>query len=1034
MKSVKSVGTTGPAIRFQRPAFDCAGAVEVARTLFGLTGSTAELPSERDRNFLITASSGDRAVLKISHADESLEILDLQHRALERLAERAPELTLPRLIPSLAGREIESIQGPGGTPHLARVLSWVPGTEWARVAPRSAELLRSLGRAMGAIDRALEGFAHPAARRELKWDLARAGWIREHVGRVTDPVRRALVERHLDTYEREILPALGSLHRGIIHNDANDWNVVVGDGPTLERRVTGVVDFGDMLESVVVAELAIACAYAMQGTTDPLMAAVHVVGGYHAAYPLTDAERAVLFPLIRTRLLVSVVNSAEQRAAFPGEAYLTISESDAWRTLERLETVHPRLAQYLFREASGMEPCPNATAVTGWLGENRGELGPLLGHMVPIHVLDLSVGSALIESPEEPLDLPAFSRKLFERMASSGAAVGVGRYDEARLLYSAPGFAASGLDRDMPRTIHIGLDLFAPAGTAVLAPLAGTVQSVRDNGMDLDYGPTLILKHEPAGGPAFYTLYGHLGRDVLTTLGPGAAVRRGQSICTIGDLDVNGGWPPHLHFQIITDLLDRDGEFPGVARSDQRATWKSLSPDPGLMTPSLQSSGSLRPPDGLAMTRQILAGRREHLGPSLSVSYRRPLHIVRGWKQFLFDADGLRYLDAVNNVAHVGHSHPRVVRAIREQAAVLNTNTRYLHGRLTDFAERLSATLPAPLSVCYFVNSGSEANELAIRLARAATGRRGMVVVDVGYHGNTTTLVDVSPYKHDGPGGSGPPPWVLAIPMPDDYRGPLRRDDPDAGRRYGAMVGPAMDELEANGEQPAAFLVESILSCGGQVVPPPGFLAEAFRRIREAGGLCIADEVQVGLGRAGETWWAFESQGVVPDIVTMGKPLGNGHPLGAVVTTPDIAAAFDNGMEYFNTFGGNPVSCAAGLAVLDVIEAEGLRDNAASVGTHLLDGLRQLVDRHARAGDARGLGLFVGLELVKDKGTREPDGQLAGFVANRMRDKGILLSTDGPFHNVLKIKPPLCFRRADADHLLATLDGVLAAQGSDPDS
>jgi 4-aminobutyrate aminotransferase-like enzyme len=450
--------------------------------------------------------------------------------------------------------------------------------------------------------------------------------------------------------------------------------------------------------------------------------------------------------------------------------------------------------------------------------------------------------------------------------------------------------------------------------------------------------------------------------------------------------------------------------------------WKSLSPDPNLVArvpEALLAQPHRRP-------AAILASRREHLGPSLSVSYRRPLTIVRGWKQFLYDDDGLRYLDAVNNVAHVGHSHPAVVRAVRDQMALLNTNTRYLHERLVVYAERLTASLPAPVSVCYRVYSGSEANELAIRLARAATGRRGMVVVDVGYHGNTTTLVDVSPYKHDGPGGVGPPSWVRKIPMPDDYRGEFRRGDPEAGRRFAEAVSGAMDTLAERGEPVAAFLAESLLSCGGQIVAPDGFLREAYARTWAVGGVCTADLLLVGLGGVGTHFWGFETQGVVPDIVTMGKPIGNGHPIGAVVTTPAIARAFANGMEYFNTFGGNPVSCAAGLAVLDVMESEELQQNAQDVGAHLLQGLAELVARHPMAGDARGRGLFLGLELVRDRESREPAGDAASYVAKRMREFGVLLSTDGPFHNVLKIKPPLCFTRGDADRLVETLDRIFA--------
>jgi 4-aminobutyrate aminotransferase-like enzyme len=392
--------------------------------------------------------------------------------------------------------------------------------------------------------------------------------------------------------------------------------------------------------------------------------------------------------------------------------------------------------------------------------------------------------------------------------------------------------------------------------------------------------------------------------------------------------------------------------------------------------------------------------------------------------QHLIDHDGRRYLDAVNNVAHVGHSHPDVVRAGQRQMAALNTNTRYLHDAMLDYAEQLIATLPEPLRVCYFVNSGSEANELAIRMARAYSGERDMIVVDVGYHGNTTTLVDVSPYKFNGPGGTGAQPWVHVVPMPDTYRGTFR--DAGAGLKYAQAVREAVRSIRQGGRRPAAFLAESILSCGGQVPLPAGYLAEAYRHVRAAGGVCIADEVQVGLGRVGTHWWAFESHGVVPDIVTMGKPLGNGHPLGAVVTTPDVAARFTNGMEYFNTFGGNPVSCVIGREVLDVMHREGLRERALDTGNYLMERLRDLAERHALIGDVRGNGLFVGVELVTDRDARTPAGREAGYVANRMRDVGVLLSTDGPDHNVLKIKPPLCFDRSDADFLVHSLESVLA--------
>jgi 4-aminobutyrate aminotransferase-like enzyme len=356
---------------------------------------------------------------------------------------------------------------------------------------------------------------------------------------------------------------------------------------------------------------------------------------------------------------------------------------------------------------------------------------------------------------------------------------------------------------------------------------------------------------------------------------------------------------------------------------------------------------------------------------------------------------------------------------------VLNTNSRYLYRSILDYSERLVATLQPPLSMCLFVNSGSEANDLALRMARAATGGQHVVVLEGAYHGHTAALIEASPYKHDGPGGVGAPAHVHSVVMPDDYRGPYRREDRDCGARYADHVARAIDVIRSREAAPAAFISETMLSCGGQIELPSGYLDLAYRAARDAGAVCIADEVQVGFGRMGTHCWGFETQGVVPDIVTLGKPIGNGHPLGAVVTTREIAHAFDTGMEYFNTYGGNPVSCAVGLAVLDVIRDERLQERAHVVGTRLKEGLAGLMASHRVVGDVRGRGLFLGIELVRDRDSREPAADEARYVVERAKDHGILLSTDGPDRNVIKIKPPLVFAEVDADRLVTVLDAVL---------
>lgn len=1014
-------------VTFVRPAFTAGDAERIARDQYGVVASASPLPSERDQNYLLNAADGRRFVLKIATTTEDLGVLDLQNQALLHLADHAPALALPRLV-ATTGRMYGALEPDGaGRPHMVRLLTWVPGRVLADVRPHTPELLRSLGSLVGRIDRALASFTHPAADRSLKWDPKRARWIQPFFAHVASIDRRTRVER-LHAWSDDELDRLGpGLPESVIYNDANDHNVIVeGDDP-YARRVSAVIDFGDMLRSWTVNDLAVAAAYAMLDKPDPLHAAAAIVAGYHAERPLSDAELDALLPLIVRRLCVSVVNSAYQQQVEPGNDYLVISERPAWDLLERMATLHPRFAAALFRDACGLVPSPTGTAVAAWLREYAGLVGPLLEPdpaSVERRHLDLSIGS-LEAGPWT--DVEAVSRHIRGLIRASNAGIGIGRHDEARMCYTADAFRVAGNDGPEWRTVHLGVDLFVEPGTHVLAPLDGVVRGVGDSGEALGHGPTVILEHAVTAESEpdqrrFCTLYGHLSRDVLSTLREGQAVARGESLGRVGTAYENGGWAPHLHFQIVADPLDYRSDFPGVARPSERRVWLSLCPDPNLIARLPEGVTAPRHPD----TDALLARRREHLGPSLSLSYRRPLTIVRGSRQHLYDADGCVYLDAVNNVPHVGHCHPRVVEAGQRQMAVLNTNTRYLHETIARYASRLCETLPEPLRVCYFVNSGSEANELALRLARAATGRRETIVVEAGYHGNTTTIVDISSYKFDGPGGAGAPPWVFKVPAPDTYRGLYRSPDREAGRRYAASVSEAVARITSGGGRVGAFIAESILSCGGQIVLPPGYLAGAYDAVREAGGVCIADEVQVGLGRAGTHFWAFEAQGVVPDIVTMGKPLGNGHPLGAVVTTRAIAEAFANGMEYFNTFGGNPVSCAIGLAVLDVVRDEQLQANALDTGAHLLSALRGLGARHPLVGDVRGLGLFVGVEFVRDRSTLEPADIEAGTVVNRMRDRGVLVSTDGPLHNVIKIKPPMVFTRADANRLVAAMDEALA--------
>lgn len=1015
-----------------RPQFTIGEAQAIVYGLWNLRSTARELPSERDQNFHIRADGGGEYVLKIASEQEQWEVLELQVRSIRHLAQFAPEYAWPEVVSTSSGVDIAATEYRSGTKHFVRLLRYVPGKFLSQVKPHLPGLLHSLGVFLGSMDRAFSSFHHPAAERELKWNMKFApSTIRGSLHHIPAPEGRSLITHFLERFEELTLPLLPRLRTMVIHNDANDNNVLVGpvmpETGGFELRVTGIIDFGDMVAGFPVLELAVGAAYAALGKNDALAACAPIVAGYHQVFPLTEAEIECLYDLIAMRLCLSVVISAEQRKAEPANEYLSISEKPAWAMLEKWREINPDFARYIFRGSCGFPPCPQTGEVRDWLNGHREEIGPVievdLARKPPV-LFDLSVGSSQLSPWTDPENMEELSALLFNELAIAKTTSGIGRYDEARRFYTSDIFKTSGNDSPEWRTVHLGIDIYLAPESAVLAPLDGVVHSFANNRGRLDYGPTVVLEHESEGGLKFYTLYGHLTKDSLDGLAEGQAFKKGERVGSVGRIDENGGWPPHLHFQIITDLLGKRGDFPGVAPPSLRNIWLSLSPDPNLILKLPETL--IRPKNRPRGKAEILDLRVRHLGPNLSLSYRRPLKIVRGHKQFLYDDDGQAYLDAINNVPHVGHCHPRVVRAAQEQMAVLNTNTRYLHDNIVEYALRLKEKLPDPLAVFFFVCSGSEANDLALRLARTHTRRRDTIVIEGAYHGNLTSLVEISPYKFDGPGGEGAPPHVKKVPLPDVYRGLYKSCDPEAGVKYARHVERAIEEIKKEGRLPAAFICESFMSSAGVIDFPAGYLQEAFQHARSSGAICIADEVQVGFGRLGTHFWGFETQGVVPDIVTMGKPMGNGHPLAAVVTTPEVAASFKTGMEYFNTFGGNPVSCAVGLAVLDVLEEEKLQTNAFEVGRLLRTGLEELKERHLLIGDIRGSGLFFGVELVLNRLTLEPAAAEAAYIVERVKDKGILISTEGPLHNVLKIRPPMVFEKADADRLINVLDQVLS--------
>ncbi len=992
---------------------------QAVRRHWGLDAKLTGLDGEYDLNFLVRATNGQDYILKVMHAGCDVSLVDLQIKALAHIASAAPGLPFPKVIPALDDHLLPEINDQSGQPRLVWLQEKLPGRTYAKAAPKSEDLILKLGRVLGATDRALQGFAHDSLQRQgFKWDLTQAGWIADKLDAIADPSRQTLLSDIVQSFNA-IAGQLAALPSQAIHNDANDYNILV-EGELSERRsISGLIDLGDMCSAPRICDLAIAGAYVVLDHPKPERALGALVRGYHAANRLQAEEVDLIWPLLRMRLAVSVVNSTLMAAENPDDPYVTVSQAPAWRFLENA-TVNGGLMSARLRAACGLPVTDGAERIHRYLNDHRGHFAQMFGQ----DLSEAPMGSLSVENstwPQNPFHMPfAEAARVGEEF---GEGIWLGYYNEPRLIYAEPGFRKGPWKASDRRTVHLAVDVFAPAGTVLHAPMSGRVEVVENRDSHLDYGGVVILHHETPEGDAFYTHYGHLDPEVCDRLKPGDPVAQGAAFVRLGDASQNGGWAPHVHFQLALTTQGMQADWPGVGDPDEMELWHAVCPNPAALLNLPDDKVRYQPTD----KHTVLHGRQAHFGGNLSLTYDDPVMLVRGWKHHLFDEWGRPYLDAYNNVPHVGHAHPRIQAVAADQLRRMNSNTRYLHPAQTAFADKVLSKLPDRFEVCFFVNSGTEANELALRLARAHTGAKGIVTPDHGYHGNTNAAVAISAYKFNKPGGVGQADWVELIDVADDYRGAFRRDDPQRAQKFAELVDPAIAALQVRNQGLAGFIAETFPSVGGQIIPPKGYLPAVYEKIRAAGGVCIADEVQTGLGRLGEYYFGFEHQGALPDIVVLGKPIGNGHPLGVVVTTKAIAESFDNGIEFFSTFGGSTLSCRIGKEVLDIVDDEGLQDNARAMGDRLIEGLNHIAAEFAQVGDVRGMGLFVGVELVNPDGSEGTE--ICSYVKNRMRDHRILIGSEGPKDNILKIRPPLTIEAEDIDMILWTLRQVLSEVG-----
>ncbi|MFD3401387.1 aminotransferase [Kribbella sp. NPDC058693] len=946
------------------PEITVAHAAEYVRATYGIEGEVTELGSQQDANFLVSAADA-QYVLKVSNAAFTREDLAAQDLAAAEVARQEPDIQVPVAVPGPDGSTVQPIAF-GGGPTYARLVTFVAGDVLSDSAYLAPEIVAALGDLAARTSRALAGLGGEVPARSLQWDLRNAAEVVTRLADfVTVPGGPDAARAAASTAAKALAPYAGNLPLQVIHGDLTDDNVIAAVDADGRRRPVGVIDFGDLTESWSIAELAVTCTSLLYHSPD-LSTMLPAIVAYDRIRPISDDELAALGPLVVLRAAALMVSGQQQTQVDRDNRYASENLAREWAIFEQATSVPLEVLTELIR--ASIRPRKERRTVDGspllWIGDQP---------VVPGQ-LDLSTTSVDLHDGRFLLDEA-------EAVAAAGAITRDGSVAVA-VPFLQPRLTRTRLNSfEAPASVGLGVEVFAVQELELRAPWAGVIQRHDD---------AVALK----------------GRDGVTLWLSGASV---DAEGTVETGDVLGQLTPGAALRVqLTDLETRPPFFIQASLAD---AWAGSCPDPTGLIDAVAT-----PPT----VDHLLERRESAFAPVQEHYFREPPQIERGWRNHLFDTEGRSYLDMVNNVSILGHGHPRLAAAVEQQWRLLNTNSRFHYRAVVEFSERLADLLPEPLDTVFLVNSGTEADDLALRLAWANTGRRDVIAVREAYHGWSDATDAISTSVADNPNAlDSRPSWVHTVAAPNAYRGQYR--GPDA-YRYAADAVAYINKLST---PPAAFLSESFYGNAGGMALPDGYLQAVYAAVRRAGGLCIADEVQVGYGRLGNHFWGFEQQGVVPDIVTVAKAMGNGHPLGAVITTAAIAAGYRSQGYFFSSAGGSPVSCVAGTTVLDVLRDEQLQENARVVGDHLRMRLLELADRHPIIGAVHGMGLYVGVELVRDRITLEPAAAETAAICERMRELGVIMQPTSDRLCVLKIKPPLGVTITDADFFADALDRVL---------
>lgn len=948
------------------PLLGEAQAHALLRAHYDLQGSLQALGSQQDLNLRVDCGQA-RFVLKACHGSYAQVELEAQHAALEYL--RGQGLPVPAVRPASNGEGLLALDIEGQALRV-RLLEYLDGEPLTRLKHLPSRVIAELGALCAKVDLALAGFDHPGLERTLQWDPRHAQALIDHLlPAVQDGQRRARVEQVAREAAERLQPLLDKLPIQAVHLDITDDNVVWSRDQARQWQVRGVIDFGDLLRTWRIADLSVTCAALLHHAEGDPLRILPAVSAYQALNPLQDAELRALWPLVLNRAAVLVLSSEQQLAIDPGNQYIRDNIDHEWEILETACAVPAELMEVAILQAAGRGP--DAVDLNGCARL----LPSLVGHAVT--QVDLGVLSPHCEAGN--WEQPGFDQRLLA--AQPGPACSLhGQYRLSQTHIDRP---------EEPATCALGVELNLPPGTALQAPAAGTWQRSGD------------------GRGCLRTAHWSLWLNGLEAApGDGQALAKGQALgATCGFLSV----------QLCLAAALQPPFFTTPSRA---AAWLALCPSPRALL------GFDCDAEPLADPQALLARRDASFARSQKHYYAQPPQIERGWRNYLFDMQGRAYLDMLNNVAVLGHGHPRMVAESARQWSLLNTNSRFHYAAIAEFAERLLEIAPPGFDRVFLVNSGTEANDLAIRLAWAYSGGRDLLSVLEAYHGWSVATDAISTSIADNPQAlETRPDWVHPVQAPNTFRGRFRGADSAAD--YLRDVEAKLADLDARGRQLAGIICEPVYGNAGGISLPPGYLRQAYAQVRQRGGVCIADEVQVGYGRLGEYFWGFEEQGVVPDIITMAKGMGNGQPLGAVITRREIAEALEAEGYFFSSAGGSPVSCRIGIAVLDVMRDEGLWDNAREVGRHFKARLQALVDKYPLAGAAHGSGFYLGLELVRDRQTLEPATEETMLLCDRLRDLGIFMQPTGDHLNILKIKPPMCTTRASVDYFVDSVERIL---------